>query len=133
MLLHVPKLALQVDLETSDALGALQDQQLGLLKALIEQLRNDPNLPTALLLIQWRDSPFGQQLQQLAGDELLIPGDEQIKREFIDCLHQLVNRGEQAELDRLTHKSSPLTSEEKKRLLELLQHQQKRNRQERAD
>ncbi|WP_421866436.1 DNA primase [Motiliproteus sp.] len=122
LLLHNPKLALKVDLETSDALGSLQHTEQGLLKALIEQLRNDPNIPTAILLLQWRDSDYGPQLKQLASKELLISSGEQCEQEFLGCLDQLLQQTREAELDYLKEKqqNQQLSSKDKKRLTELL-------------
>lgn len=129
LLLHNPKLALKVDLETSDALASLQHTEQGLLKALIEQLRNDPNIPTAILLLQWRDSDYGPQLQQLASKELLISSSEQREQEFLGCLEQLLQQTREAELDYLKEKqqNQQLSSKDKKRLTELLLAGQRRN------
>ncbi|RDE19880.1 DNA primase [Motiliproteus coralliicola] len=129
LLLHNPKLALKVDLETSDALGSLQHTEQGLLKALIEQLRNDPNIPTAILLLQWRDSDYGPQLKQLASKELLISSGEQREQEFLGCLEQLLRQTREAELDYLKEKqqNQQLSSKDKKRLTELLLAGQRRN------
>ena len=50
-----------------------------------------------------------------------------LEQEFIDCLHQLVHLGEESELDYLKAKPRELLSQDdKRRLTQLLQHQQKR-------
>ena len=134
LLLHLPRLALKVDLETTDALGALQSPELSLLKALIEQLRNDPNIPTAVLIYKWRDSSYGTLLQQLGRKELLIPAGEQLEQEFIDYLHQLMQLAEKVELEQLkTKHRSKLTNDERKRLTQLLNSKQIRRKQARQE
>ena len=135
LLLRHPRLALKVDLETSDALSTIQTTEQGLLKALIEKLRTDPNIPTALLLMEWRSSDYGPQLQQLASKELLISSQEQLEQEFIGCLLQLLQQSQEAELDYLKEKqrekqqlNEQLSSKDKQRLSQLLIQLQRRNR-----
>ncbi|MEH6650003.1 MAG: DNA primase [Motiliproteus sp.] len=136
LLLHLPRLALKVDLETSDALGALQSPELSLLKALIEQLRNDPNIQPAVIAYKWRDSSYGPLLQQLGRKELLITDGKQLEQEFIDYLHQLLQQTRKVELEKLKAKiktSEELTSDEHKRLDQLLKDKQIRRKQARQD
>lgn len=114
LLLHHPKLALKVDLETSDALDVLTEPEFRLLKALIIQLRNDPNIPTAVLLTQWRDSSYSPLLQQLAREELLIQPGEQLELEFIGHLHQLTSLVEETRLGLQSGHQPPLTPEQQK-------------------
>jgi DNA primase len=114
LLLHQPKLALKVDLETSDALDTLPEPEFRLLKALIEQLRNAPNLPTAVLLTQWRDSSYSPLLQQLARDELLIQPGELLEQEFISYLQQIAAQIEENQLGLQSEHQPPLTAEQQK-------------------
>ncbi len=114
LLLHHPKLALKVDLETSDALDILSEPEFRLFKALIEQLRNAPNLPTAVLLTQWRDSSYSPLLQQLARDELLIQPGEQLEQEFSDHLQQIAVQIEETRLGLQSGHQPPLTAEQQK-------------------
>ncbi|MFT6913845.1 MAG: DNA primase [Motiliproteus sp.] len=114
LLLHHPKLALRVDLETSDALDILAEPEFRLFKALIEQLRNAPNLPTAVLLTQWRDSSYSPLLQQLARDELLIQPGEQLEQEFSGHLQQIAAQVEETRLGLQSGHQPPLTAEQKK-------------------
>ncbi|MFT5720646.1 MAG: DNA primase [Motiliproteus sp.] len=114
LLLHHPKLALRVDLETSDTLDILAEPEFRLLKALVEQLRNAPNLPTAVLLTQWRDSSYSPLLQQLARDELLIQPGEQLEQEFSGHLQQIAAQVEETRLGLQSGHQPPLTAEQKK-------------------
>ncbi|MEH6814256.1 MAG: hypothetical protein V7677_17105, partial [Motiliproteus sp.] len=127
-LLHHPKLALKVDFETTEALSALMDPELSLLRALVEQLRPNPALPTALILMEWQDDPNYSILCQLTEQELLIADDESMEAEFIACLHQLMRKTEEAKLDYLKRKKSPPLTDDEKRLLNklLLQNQRPR-------
>ncbi|MEH6823370.1 MAG: DNA primase [Motiliproteus sp.] len=115
LLLHHPKLALKVDLETSDALDLLTQPEFSLLKALIVQLRNTPNIPTAVLLTQWRDSSYSQLLQQLGRKERLIQPGEQLEQEFTDLLLQLTVLIEETRLGLQSGHQPPLTPEQKKK------------------
>lgn len=134
LLLHLPKLALKIDIETTDSLGALQTPELSLLKALIEELRNNPNIPTAVLIYKWRDSSYGELLEQLGRKELLIQPGEQLEQEFIDYLHQLAYLADKAELNQLkTKKANELSSDDKKRLTQRLMQKQIRRKQARQD
>ncbi|MEH6470536.1 MAG: DNA primase [Halopseudomonas sp.] len=132
MLLHLPRLALKVDLETSDALGTIQTPELSLLKALIEQLRNAPNTDTALIIMQWRDSNFSDLVEHLGRKELLIPPGEQLEREFIDCLHELAALCEEYRLGLKSDQQTPLTDEQKKQSalqqMEFLRQRDRRNK-----
>ncbi|MCW8884552.1 MAG: DNA primase [Motiliproteus sp.] len=120
-LLHNPKLALKVDFETTEALSALLDPELSMLRALVEQLRPNPTLPTALILMEWQEDPNFELLCQLTEQELLIADISHMETEFIDCLHQLVRKTEEAKLDYLKKKNlSSLTDEEKRLLKKLL-------------
>ncbi len=117
-LLQQPDLAVRVDFETSGAIQALQDPELNLLLALIEQLRQNPGTAAALLLLEWQSSPHFALLCELASGEFL-PNNEQ---EFIDCLHLLVKKVEEAKLELLLkkNKTAPLMSDEKQLLQQLL-------------
>ncbi len=117
-LLQQPGLAARVDFETSEAIQALQDPELNLLLALIEQLRQNPGTASALLLLEWQSSPHFALLRELASGEFL-PNNEQ---EFIDCLHLLVKKVEETKLELLLkkNKTAPLMSDEKQLLQQLL-------------
>ncbi|WP_210395662.1 DNA primase [Motiliproteus sediminis] len=120
-LLRHPKLAANVDFETSEALEQLNEPELSLLAALIDQARRQPNMPAALLVAKWRDTPHFDLLKQLAEREQLIPDPEQLRQEFLDCLQQLVKKREEARLDELkTRKPSQLSDQERQLLTKLL-------------
>ncbi len=133
-LLHLPKLALKIDLETSDLLDTLQNPELSLLKALIEQLRSKPNTPTAVLIMQWRDSSYSSLLEQLGRIPLELDADAEAQT-FIAYLHLLTNEGADAiELSQLrAKKASDLNTEQKKRLAQLLMRKQNRRKQARQE
>jgi len=126
-LLRHPPLAASVDFETTEALETLNDAELSLLAALIDQARRKPELPTVLLVARWRDSPHFELLRQLAEQELLITDATLRQQEFVDCLHQLVQKKEEARLDELkTRKPAQLSDQERKLLTKLLVSRAKR-------
>lgn len=115
-LLHFPALALKVDLETTESLGQLEEPELLLLKALLERIRSQPDIPTVHLLIEWQSKPEFDTLKTLAEQELLVNDMESLGNELIDCLVQLVKKQEQIRLNELKlkmKKQTPLTAEEK--------------------
>jgi hypothetical protein len=72
-------------------------------------------------VLQWQDSPYFPLLLQLVEEELLVSYGERLEQEFVDSLHQLVRKSEEAKLDYLkTKKASQLTVEERQLLSKLL-------------
>ncbi len=120
-LLHYPQLALKIDFETSEALAELNDPELLLLKALVEQLRRHPQTATALILLDWHGDANYETLREIAEQELLFKDSSGLEKEFVDCLHQLVRKTEEAKLDYLkTKKLTSLSQQEKQLLTKLL-------------
>lgn len=114
-LLHFPALALKVDLETTEHLGQLNEPELLLLKQLIERTRQQPNIATVHLLIDWQDDPAFETLKRLAEQEILVIDIDALGNELIDSLVQLVKKKEQIRLDELKLKlrnNPPLSKEE---------------------
>ncbi|OMH32145.1 DNA primase [Motiliproteus sp. MSK22-1] len=122
-LLHFPQLALKVDFETTEALSEPKEPELLLLKALIEQLRKEPETNAALILMDWEGDPNHNTLREITEQELLFKDSSSLESELINCLHQLVKKkAEEAKLDYLLKrkKQTPLTDEEKQLLNKLL-------------
>lgn len=117
-LLHFPTLALRVDLETTDNLGELHDPELQLLKALIDRIRQQPDIATVHLLMEWQSNPQFETLKTLAEQELLVTDNRAIAEEFVNGLEQLLKKQKQLKLHELTlkMKNTPPLSEEERRL-----------------
>ncbi len=122
-LLHFPQLTLKVDLETTDTLGQLNDPELLLLKKLIERIRQQPDIATIHLLVEWQGEPEFDILKDLAEQEVLVIDTEALANELLDGLVQLVKKQEQIQCDELRLKirnKTPLSNEERTLFTRLL-------------
>ncbi|MFO7706243.1 MAG: DNA primase [Halopseudomonas sp.] len=120
-LLHHPQLA---GLVTEANQFADEDgEQAQLLVGLIEALQKTPTLSTVQLLARWHGTEMGEQLSTLAEKEWLlnIP-DANLEQQFFDTINSLVARQTERRIERLLDRSAhtPLTTEEKQQLRELL-------------
>ncbi len=127
LLLHKPQVAAELD---SAKVEQLQGEGVELLKELLTLLHLRPESSTAMLLGHWYNTPQGDLLNHLAGQERLIPASG-IDQEFLDTmerLSQLPRRSAIAErVDRLRQTNyAEMSAEEKKALIELLQQQRKK-------
>ncbi|WP_022961594.1 DNA primase [Halopseudomonas pelagia] len=120
-LLHHPQLAGLVT--EANQFADEEGEQAQLLVGLIEALQKTPTLSTVQLLARWHGTEMGEQLSQLAEKEWLlnIP-DANLEQQFFDTINSLVARQTEQRIEHLLDKSShtPLTTEEKQQLRELL-------------
>lgn len=120
-LLHHPQLAGLVT--EANQFADERGEQAQLLVGLIEALQKTPTLSTVQLLARWHGTEMGEQLSQLAEKEWLlnIP-DANLEQQFFDTINSLVARQTERRIEQLLDKSAhtPLTTEEKQQLRELL-------------
>ncbi|PCC98790.1 DNA primase [Halopseudomonas pelagia] len=120
-LLHHPQLAGLV--KEANQFADEEGEQAQLLVGLIEALQKTPTLSTVQLLARWHGTEMGEQLSQLAEKEWLlnIP-DANLEQQFFDTINSLVARQTERRIEQLLDKSAhtPLTTEEKQQLRELL-------------
>lgn len=124
-LLHHPHLAGLVN--EANQFADDDDDQAQLLVALIDALQKNPQQTTIQLLARWHGTALGDQLNQLAEREWLLnnPGAN-LEQQFFDTINTLMARQTDRRIERLLEKSShtPLTTEEKQLLRELLSRRQ---------
>jgi len=128
LLLHRPDVARLADPGTLDE---LEGEDAGLLRQLLQLLHRQPDSSTAMLLGHWYGTVEGELLNQLAGQERLIPA-EGIERQFLDTMAALAHAPHRsklaAQVDKLKQTNYAQVSElEKQRLRELLQEKQRRD------
>ena len=120
-LLHHPHLAGLA--QQASELANEGDEEAQLLIALIDALQKNPKLSTIELLARWHGTALGDQLNQLAEKEWLlnIPSAN-LEQQFFDTINTLTVRQTERRIQYLLDKSAqtPLTSEEKQQLRELL-------------
>ena len=92
-----------------------------LLKALIETVRQEPNITTAGLLERWRHHEEGRHLGKLAAVEVPEEDDFDPAAELAACLDRLAVAGRRDRVDFLIEKQkvNPLTEDEKAELRQL--------------
>ena len=118
---------------TACAVTAQTDSELEvrLLAEVIGVLQRRPESNTAMILGHWYGTPQGELLNQLAGQERLIPS-EGIERQFLDTMGELEHLPQRtklaAQVDKLRVTNYAEVSElEKQRLREMLQKKQQRD------
>lgn len=120
-LLHHPHLAGLA--QQASELANEGEEEAQLLIALIGALQKNPQLSTIELLARWHGTALGDQLNQLAEKEWLlnIPSAN-LEQQFFDTINTLTARQTDRQIQYLLDKSAqtPLTSEEKQQLRELL-------------
>jgi DNA primase len=123
LLLQYPQLARQCP-ALDPTWQACQAPGAALFGEILDLLRIEPNLTTAVLLERWRDTEEGTHLAKAAALDLAVPeGDE--AQEFVGAVQRLTEQYREQELERLLKKSStaPVTASEKQRLTQLLRAQ----------
>jgi DNA primase len=132
LLLHQPDIARLAD---TAPLAELAGEDVTLLRELLELLQRRPDSSTAMLLGHWYGTPQGELLNQLAGQERLIPtaGIEQQFLDTMSALAQLPQRSRlAAQVDKLKLTNYAEVSElEKQQLRELLREKQQQDSQRR--
>ena len=120
LLVQHPQLARQCP-PLDPAWRACQAPGAELFGKILDLLRIEPNLTTAVLLERWRGTEEGAHLARAAALDLPIPaGDEE--REFKGAVERLTEQYRGQELERLLEKSSAaaVTAADKQRLIQLL-------------
>lgn len=120
MLLNHPSFALMV--EQPDRLRGVELPGITLLLDLVENIQQQPQITTPVLLEQWRHREGGQHLEALLKSERPLSDDaDKMSTEFLGWLKELEKINNQQEYDRLLARFNQLTDEERKRYQELLQ------------
>ncbi|MFV0275595.1 MAG: DNA primase [Parahaliea sp.] len=122
LLLHRPEAAQLADPES---LATLEGDDMALLVDMLQLLHRRPESSTAMLLGHWHNTPPGDLLNRLAGQERLIPLTG-IERQFVDTMDELalLNRRAAlaAQVDKLKHSDyAQMSVEDKQQLRELVQ------------
>ncbi|MEP4149517.1 MAG: DNA primase [Halioglobus sp.] len=129
LILHQPEIAREVK---ADGLAELSGEFISLLTELIALVQRRPESNTGMLLGHWYGTPEGELLNQLAGQERLIPTDG-IEQQFNDIIYNLAHHLPQQsklaqQVDKLKLTNYAEVSElEKQRLRELLQEKRQRD------
>ena len=129
LILHQPEIARQVK---AGGLTELSGDNVALLAELIDLVQRRPESNTGMLLGHWYGTPEGELLNQLAGQERLIP-TAGIERQFNDIIYNLAHHLPQQsklaqQVDKLKLTNYAEVSElEKQRLRELLQEKLQRD------
>ena len=129
LILHQPEIARQVK---AGGLTELIGDNVALLAELIDLVQRRPESNTGMLLGHWYGTPEGELLNQLAGQERLIP-TAGIERQFNDIIYNLAHHLPQQsklaqQVDKLKLTNYAEVSElEKQRLRELLQEKLQRD------
>ncbi len=103
----------------------LKEPGINLLVELLELIQQQPHIHCGAILEHWRDRPEGKHLNKLALSTHTIPS-EGYKHEFQDALRHLDKQRIEHICNQLLHKgeNSPLSSQDKIRLTELLNRKQ---------
>ncbi|HXC57788.1 MAG TPA: DNA primase [Steroidobacteraceae bacterium] len=126
-LLLFPVIAARVTESEREALDALDEPGMDILRELLDSLRQQPATHAAQLLERWRDHPAAERLSRLAAENSIVPDEKAAAEELRTALQKLAQGADAAERDALIGKeqSSGLNQEERERLLELLRRGQK--------
>jgi DNA primase len=123
VLLHFPAIAARLPAGQRNALDAVEEPGVDVLRELLDTLQEHPAAHTAQLLERWRDQPLGERLARLAAEPAILADEHAAGDELINAVQKLVQGTATAELDALIarEKQGGLDASERARLLELLQ------------
>jgi DNA primase len=121
-LLHFPAIAARLTDADRQALDAVDEPGIEVLRELLDTLQGQPALHTAQLLERWRDQPLGERLARLAAERSLLADDKAAGDEMVTAVQKLAQGTAEAELDALIQKERKegLDASERARLRELL-------------
>jgi DNA primase len=121
-LLHHPKVVGEISFIQLEALDALDQPGIDILRSLLNELREDPVEHTAQVLERWRERPEYERLVRLATEESLIHEPASALRELSTALQRLVSEHRLRRFDELVAKSeaAELSAVEKLELRELM-------------
>jgi DNA primase len=121
-LLHFPAIAARLSVADRQALDAVDEPGVEVLRELLDTLQSQPALHTAQLLERWRDQPLAERLARLAAEPALLADEKAAGDEMITAVKKLAQGTAGAELDALIEKerNGGLDASERTRLRELL-------------
>jgi DNA primase len=121
-LLHFPAIAARLKPADRQALDAVDEPGVEVLRELLDALQAQPALHTAQLLERWRDQPLGERLSRLAAEPSILADEKAAGDEMVTAVQKLVQGVAGAELDALIKKEREggLDATERERLRELL-------------
>ena len=131
LILQQPKLAQFVELST---LTPIQAPGHEVLKTMIANIQENPDIATAQLLEHWRDDNAFALLNQLASLALIIPAAGR-ETELRATISKLLALSQQSQIDELlaAAKTRALTGQEKIKLQQLIAEQPRKNKLESGD
>ncbi|CAH0992106.1 DNA primase [Sinobacterium norvegicum] len=123
LLLYFPGSISQLD--NTEAIDDLQDQDALLLKEIIAFLKNHPATPTYTLIGHWIGTSFYERLQELLNDDMLLSCEDGAQQQLIDIFSFLANQQQQGQLEQELNTLSEIpfnemSAEQKLRYSELL-------------
>ncbi|MCW8887780.1 MAG: DNA primase, partial [Gammaproteobacteria bacterium] len=120
LLLHHPAFAMKV--ENPNSFRAIELPGITLLVDILENIQQQPQITTPMLLEQWRHREGGQHLMTLfQSDHLFSEDTEMMSDKFSGVVKELEKVRNQQEHDRLLSRFNQLSDVERKRYLELTQ------------
>jgi DNA primase len=121
-LLHFPVIAARLTPVERQALDAVDEPGVDVLRELLDTLHAHPAAHTAQLLERWRDQPLGERLARLAAEPSILADETAAGDEMVTAVQKLVQGVLAAELDALIakEKQGGLSAEERVRLMALL-------------
>jgi DNA primase len=123
LLLYFPGSIKQLD--NTEVIDELQDQDALLLKEMIAFLKNKPSTPTYTLIGHWIGTPYYERLQELLNDDMLLSCEDGAQQQLIDIFQFLAKQRQQQQLEQELNTLSgiafnEMSTEQKKRYSELL-------------
>ena len=121
-LLHFPAIAARLADQDRNALDAVTEPGVEVLRELLDALQAQPAQHAAQLLERWRDQPLGQRLARLAAEPLMLEDEQAAGDELVNAVRELARTASEAELNELIARESQgqLSTAERSRLVELL-------------
>jgi DNA primase len=121
-ILHFPAIAARLSPADREALDAVDEPGIEVLRELLDALQAQPALHTAQLLERWRDQPMGERLARLAAERSLLGEEKAAGDEMVTAVQKLMQGTAGAELNALIEKErrEGLDASERARLRELL-------------
>jgi DNA primase len=121
-LLHFPAIAGRIGAADRNALDAVAEPGIEVLRELLDTLQTQPALHAAQLLERWRDQPLGERLSRLAAETPMLEDQQAAGDELVNAVRELARGAGEAELNGLIarEQQGSLSAAEQLRLLELL-------------
>jgi DNA primase len=122
ILLHFPATATRVGAADRNALDAVTEPGIEVLRELLDALHAQPAAHAAQLLERWRDTPLGERLNRLASEPSMLEDERAAGDELLEAARKLALGAAEAEINELIarEQQGQLSVAERQRLLELL-------------